>query len=205
MSMSHSRDQENPISSQRLTPSRTASHRPQHTTTQAQLLLSSKNVQQRHMQGHTTERTHRRFKCRERDQLGVLRITSNRCSVVKPQDFESTSSTRLHRCLCTARRRRRKRRPQHQSGRKSGYRSNLRGPPRSSESSRSRLQHVRTGTRPQPDRRAIIANHRSRPRLHCRAGLPAEIKPGDLLAIQAPLRCFGVQPWGRRHQETPRL
>ena len=168
-----------------------------------QLLLSSKNVQQRHMQGHTTERTHRRFKCRERDQLGVLRITSNRYSVVKPQDFESTSSTRLRRCLCTARRRRRKRRPQHQSGRKSGYRSNPRGPPRSSESSRSRLQHVRTGTRPQPDRRAIIANHRSRPRLHCRAGLPAEIEPGDLLAIQAPSRCFGDPAMGKKSSRNP--
>ena len=49
------------------------------------LLLSSKNVQQRRMLGHTAEQTHRRFKNAERgDQLGVLRITSNRNSVVKP-------------------------------------------------------------------------------------------------------------------------
>ena len=95
------------------------------------------------------------------------------------------------------------RRPQPHSGRKSGYRSNLRGPPRSSESSRSRLRHVRTGTRLQLDRRAIIANHRSRPRLHCRAGLPAEIEPGDLLAIQAPSRCFGDPAMGKKSSRNP--
>ena len=89
------------------------------------------------------------------------------------------------------------------SGRKSCYRSNLRGPPRSSESSRSRLQHVRTGTRLQLDRRAIIANHRSRPRLHCRAGLPAEIEPGDLLAIQAPSRCFRDPAMGKKASRNP--
>ena len=155
------------------------------------------------MQGHTTERTHRRFKCRESDQLGVLSITSNQNSVVKPQDFESTSSTHLRRCrraapplgACAGR--------NPHSGRKSCYRSNLRGPPRSSESSRSRLQHVRTGTRLQLDRRAIIANHRSRPRLHCRAGLPAEIEPGDLLAIQAPSRCFGDPAMGKKSSRNP--
>ena len=69
-----------------------------------QLLLSSKNVQQR---GRVTPQNgaHRRFKkCKEGDQLGVLSITSNQNSVVKPQTLNQRPP---HACAAAAAPRRR--------------------------------------------------------------------------------------------------
>ena len=82
----------------------------------------------------------RRFKMQRGARTArVSRITSNRNSVIKPQPLHPRPPRRLRR-HCRAERRQAGRRPQHHSGRKSGYRSNQRGPTRSSESSRSRLQ-----------------------------------------------------------------
>ena len=125
--------------SQRLAPSRTASHRPQHTTTQVTFCyLQKKRTAEAYRV--TPQNGRRRFKMQRGARTArVSRITSNRNSVVKPQPLHPRPPRRLRR-HCRAERRQAGRRPQHHSGRKSGYRSNQRGPTRSSESSRSRLQ-----------------------------------------------------------------
>ena len=90
------------------------------------------------------------------------------------------------------------------SGRKSGWRLNLRGLLLLSESSRSRLQCSPAGTSTQLNRKAISANHRLRPRSHCNARHPLRQSQGICPPSRRQHDASGIQQRRRSNQETPR-